>query len=32
MAEWQTVPDQRLDDGRVCGLIDTFTDDAGETG
>ncbi|SEF62653.1 DNA-binding transcriptional regulator, MerR family [Alcanivorax sp. DSM 26293] len=32
MAEWQTVPDQRLDDGRVCGLIDTFADDAGETG
>jgi hypothetical protein len=32
MAEWQTSPDRRLDDGRVCGLIDTFVDDTGRAG
>ena len=24
MTTWQGSPDCRLDDGRVCGLIDTF--------
>lgn len=32
MTEWQTSPDRRLDDGRVCGLIDTFVDDTGSAG
>ena len=32
MAEWQTSPDRRLDDGRVCGLIDTFVVDTGRAG
>lgn len=32
MAEWQTSPDRRLDDGRVCGLIDTFVDDTQAAG
>ena len=27
MQQWQGSPDRRLDDGRVCGLIDTFVDD-----
>jgi DNA-binding transcriptional MerR regulator len=26
MEQWQGSPDCRLDDGRVCGLIDTFVD------
>lgn len=26
--QWQGSPDCRLDDGRVCGLIDTFVDDS----
>jgi MerR family transcriptional regulator, Zn(II)-responsive regulator of zntA len=29
MTEWQTSPDRRLDDGRVCGLIDTFVSEPG---
>lgn len=27
MNEWQGAPDCRLDDGRVCGLIDSFVGD-----
>ncbi|MED5430953.1 MAG: MerR family transcriptional regulator [Pseudomonadota bacterium] len=27
MAQWQGAPDCHLDDGRVCGLIDAFSDD-----
>ncbi|EKF74076.1 MerR family transcriptional regulator [Alcanivorax hongdengensis A-11-3] len=26
MADWQKSPDCRLDDGRVCGLIDSFVE------
>ncbi|MDX1803727.1 MAG: MerR family DNA-binding protein [Alcanivorax sp.] len=26
MQAWQQAPDCRLDDGRVCGLIDSFVD------
>ena len=30
MNEWQGAPDCRLDDGRVCGLIDSFVADDAE--
>ncbi len=30
MNEWQGAPDCRLDDGRVCGLIDSFVGDEPE--
>lgn len=30
MAEWAAEPDQRLDDGRVCGLIDSFVNPPAE--
>lgn len=30
--QWQGSPDCRLDDGRVCGLIDTFVDDPDAAG
>ena len=30
--QWQGSPDCRLDDGRVCGLIDTFVDDPDPAG
>ena len=30
MNEWQGAPDCRLDDGRVCGLIDSFVGDDAE--
>ncbi len=28
MSDWQGSPDCRLDDGRVCGLIDSFVEDS----
>lgn len=32
MNEWQGAPDCRLDDGRVCGLIDSFVGSASAPG
>ncbi|UWN47907.1 hypothetical protein ASALC70_00081 [Alcanivorax sp. ALC70] len=31
MAAWEDAPDCRLDDGRVCGLIDSFNAAGEET-